>query len=102
MLVCIDMLVPLKLYIYFVQLRKRQADMKNVSISELRAKLLKYLTLVHQGEQFNITSKGKVLATLTPPVSQQDAAKTKLGKLASTAVIHDVISPIEDSWVAMK
>ncbi len=76
--------------------------MRNVSISELRARLLKYLTLVQQGEEINVTSKGKVLATLTPPVSQQDAAKTKLGKLAGTAVIHDVISPIEDRWDALK
>ena len=102
MLACLVMLIPLKLYVYLVQLRQRQADMKNVSISELRANLLKYLTLVQQGEPINVTSKGKVLATLTPPVSQQDAAKLKLGKLAGTAVIHDVISPIEDSWDAMK
>ena len=96
------MLIPLKLYVYFVQLRKRQTGMKSVSISELRANLLKYLTLVQRGEQINVTSKGKVLATLNSPVSQQDAAKAKLGKLAGTAVIHDVISPIEDSWDAMK
>jgi len=96
------MLIPLKLYIYFVQIKKRQADMKRVSISELRANLLKYLTLVQQGEQISVTSKGRVLATLNSPVSQQDAAKAKLGKLAETAVIHDVISPVEDSWDAMK
>ncbi len=76
--------------------------MKNVSISELRARLLKYLTLVQQGEPINVTSKGKVLATLIPPVSQQDAAKTLLEKLAKSAVIHDVVSPIEDRWDAMK
>jgi len=76
--------------------------MKNVSISELRAKLLKYLTLVQQGEQINVTSKGNVLATLNPPVSQQDAAKIKLENLARTAVIHDVISPSKDGWDAMK
>jgi len=76
--------------------------MKNVSISELRANLLKYLTLVQHGEQINVTSKGNVLATLTPPVSQQNAARTKLSKLAETAVIHDVLSPTEESWDAMK
>lgn len=76
--------------------------MKNVSISEFRANLLKYLKLVQQGEPINVTSKGDVMATLTPPVSRQDVAKTKLGKLAKTAVIHDVVSPNEDSWDAMK
>ena len=76
--------------------------MKNVSISELRANLLKYLKLVQQGEHINVTSKGSLMATLTPPVSLQDAAKTKLEKLAKTAVVHDVISPIGDGWDALK
>ena len=76
--------------------------MKNVSISEFRANLLKYLTLVQQGEEINVTSKGNLMATLTPPVSQQNAARAKLEKLAKTAVIHDVISPIEDEWDALQ
>jgi len=76
--------------------------MKNVSISELRANLLKYLKLVQQGEAINVTSKGSVMATLTPPVSQQQAARFKLEKLATTAVIHDVVSPIGESWDALQ
>lgn len=76
--------------------------MKNVSISELRARLLHYLSLVQQGEEIDVTSKGRVLATLTPPVSLQNSAREKLDKLAGTAVIHDVISPVEDSWDALK
>ena len=96
------MLIPLKLYTYVVQLRKRSVDVKNVSISEFRAHLLKYLTLVQQGKAINVTSKGNVMATLTPPVGRQDVAKIKLGKLAKTAVIHDVVSPLADSWNAMK
>ena len=77
-------------------------DMKNVSISKFRAHLLKYLTQAQRGEQINITSKGKLLATLTAPLSQQNAARTKLRELAKTAVIHDVLSPIDESWDAMK
>lgn len=96
------MFTPLKLYIHFVQLRRRGTDMKNVSISEFRANLLKYLTLAKHGEQINVTSKGNLLATLSPPVSQQNAARTKLRELAKTAVLHDVLSPTEESWDAMK
>jgi prevent-host-death family protein len=96
------MLLLLKMYIYLVQPSKRNIDMKNVSISELRANLLRYLKLVQQGEQINVTSKGNVMATLTPPVSQQDAARAKLAKLAETAVIHDVVSPIEAEWDVLK
>lgn len=76
--------------------------MKNVSITELRANLLKYLKIAQHGEQINVISKGTLLATLTPPVSQHNAAKAKLKKLAKTAAIHDVLSPTGDSWDAMK
>jgi len=74
--------------------------MKSVSISEFRANLLKYLKLVQQGEPINVTSKGNVMASLTPPASLQDAARAKLDALAATAVIHDVTSPIDETWEA--
>ena len=96
------MFTSVKLYICFVQQRRRSTDMKNVSISEFRANLLKYLMRVKHGEQINVTSKGDLLATLSPPASQQNAARTKLRELANTAVLHDVLSPIEESWDAMK
>ena len=76
--------------------------MKTVSISELRANLLKYLIIVQHGEHINVTSKGRPLAILSPPVSQHKAAKTKLKKLANTASVHDVLTPIGDSWDALK
>ena len=96
------MLTTLNLYITSVQHDNQNTDMKNVSISEFRANLLKYLTLTQHGERINVTSKGRVLATLTPPVSQQDAARIKLEKLAKTAVIHDVTTAIDGSWDALK
>ncbi len=76
--------------------------MKSVTISEFRSNLLKYLKNAQHGEQINVTSKGTPLATLAPPVSQHKNAKTRLRNLAKTAVIHDVLSPIEGSWDAMK
>jgi len=99
---CFDMLTSLKLYIYSVQVFRKSIGMENVSISEFRANLLKYLTLVQQGAQINVTSKGRVMATLTPPLSQQDTARTKLAELAETATIHDVVSPTGESWNVMK
>lgn len=92
--------VNLNLYIYSVQHHKQTTTMKSVSISEFRANLLKYLKLVQQGEPINVTSKGNVMASLTPPASLQDAARAKLDALASTAVIHDVTSPIDETWEA--
>ena len=90
------------LYVSIVHNDPDAFRMKTVSISELRANLLKYLKIVQGGERINVTSKGRPLATLTPPVSQHDAAKDRLKKLAKTADIHDVLSPTGDSWDALK
>jgi len=76
--------------------------MKQVTISEFRANLLKYLKTVQRGEPMNITSKGAMLATLIPPVGQHDAAKAKLEQLAKTAEINDVVTKVGESWDAMK
>jgi len=76
--------------------------MKSVTISEFRANLLKYLKNAQHGEQINVTSRGAPLATLTPPISQHNAAKARLKNLSKTAIIHDVLTPIEKSWDAMK
>lgn len=76
--------------------------MIQVNISEFRSNLLKYLKNVQLGEQINVTSKGTLLATVVPPVNQRDAAKAELSKLAKTAVIHDVVSPVETDWDIME
>ena len=76
--------------------------MQNVNISELRNNLLKYLKIAQQGEQINITSKGLLLATLSPPITQQESANIKLKELAKTAIINDIVSPIENRCDAMK
>jgi len=76
--------------------------MINVTISELRANLLKYLKIAQKGEPINVTSKGSPLATLTPPLSLRNKAKAKLRKLAKTAVVNDVVSPTSEIWKVMK
>lgn len=76
--------------------------MKKVSISELRANLLKYLQQVHGGQQIDVTSKGIVMATLVPPLAEREAAGAKLAELAETAVIHDVVTPVDEEWEAAR
>jgi prevent-host-death family protein len=96
------MLIPIDLYIYVVQHAERSVIVKNVSISELRANLLQYLTRVQQGERIEVTSRGTVLATLVPPVNGRDAARARLDELAASAEIGDVLSPIGEDWEAAR
>ncbi len=76
--------------------------MMDVTITELRANLLKYLKIAQRGEKINVTSKGAALATLTAPIARRNEAKEKLKRLAKTAVINDIISPTNEDWDAMK
>lgn len=71
-----------------------------VNISELRANLLKYLEKANGGEQITVTTNGKVLATITPPVDRRTSARKQLEQLAATARIHDITNPIDSEWNA--
>lgn len=75
-------------------------SMETVNISDLRANLLKYLEKANSGQHITVTSNGKVLATLSPPVEQREAAKNQLRALSETARIHDVTGPIDVDWEA--
>ena len=74
--------------------------METVNISDLRANLLTYLEKANAGQQITVTTNGKILATLSPPVQQREAAKSQLSALAATAKIHDATSPIKVDWDA--
>jgi prevent-host-death family protein len=75
--------------------------MKTVNISEFRANLLKFLEIANAGQQISITSNGKLLATVSPPVDQQTTAREQLTALAATARIGDIVGPIEAEWEAL-
>jgi prevent-host-death family protein len=72
--------------------------MQTVNISDFRANLLKYLEKANAGEQISVTTNGRLLATITPPVKQKQQAKQQLTHLAESAHIEDVLSPTGSSW----
>jgi len=74
--------------------------MENIAVSVLRSKIMSVLKEVEVGSTINITSRGKVVARLVPPDFNRRIAKDKLNALSKTAIIQDVISPIDDVWEA--
>ena len=74
--------------------------METVNISEFRAKLLKYMDIANSGKKIMITSNGKHLATICPPDNQKEIARDQLSALAGSAVIHDIVSPVDVAWDA--
>ena len=72
--------------------------MDTIAVSKLRSNLMKVLKEIKSGTSVDITSRGKVVARLVPPDFTRDAARQKLEALSKTAVIHDVLSPIDEIW----
>lgn len=74
--------------------------MRKVKVSELRQYLPSFLKRVRQGEEYQITLHGKVIARLTPELEDSDRVKASLAELRKTAQLGDVISPLGESWDA--
>ena len=72
--------------------------MVKVAISEFRAHMSKYLMYVMEGKEVLLTSRGKEVAELKQPTDRKEAAKAQLKKLARTAKVSDVVSPVADKF----
>ena len=72
--------------------------MHEIKLSELQQHLPAYLKQVRAGEEIWITSHGKVVARLLPPLSVPIKAKEALRKLRKHSIIGDVISPVGEKW----
>jgi prevent-host-death family protein len=72
--------------------------MNAVAVSHLRNHLQEYLLRIQRGEKIVITSRGKEVALLIPHQSEQSEAKKILKQLSKTAIVGDVLSPIDSYW----
>lgn len=76
--------------------------MEKIAVSEFRANLVGFLKRVERGEIITLTSRGHEVAKIVPPDNKMEHAREALKKLQKTAVIVDVLSPIEEEWEVMK
>lgn len=76
--------------------------MERVAVSEFRANLVNFLKRVERGEIITLTSRGHEVAKIIPPDNKTENARNTLLKLRKTAVIGDILSPIEDKWEVLK
>ena len=76
--------------------------MDPISITEFRNHLPAYLKYVHKGEEIKISSRGHVIARVIPEKDLKENAKTQLKALRKTAFVGDIISPLNETWSAMK
>jgi len=76
--------------------------MEKIAVSEFRANMLGILKKVEKGEVIALTSRGHEVAKIIPPDDRMEEARKALRHLRKTAVIGDVLSPIEDEWKVMQ
>jgi antitoxin (DNA-binding transcriptional repressor) of toxin-antitoxin stability system len=73
-------------YIQSVQI---EGAMKEVNVTELRQKLPAYLAQVQRGERVRVTSRGKVIAEISPPSADIDNAALARKLLRGSVVRYD-------------
>ena len=78
------------------------ATKQTVNISDFRSNLLKYLEKANSGEQISVTTNGRLIATITPPINQKKLAQQQLEQLAKSAKLTDVTTPLDPEWDANK
>ena len=73
---------------------------RKVSMSEFRRHLSEYVQAAKRGSEIEITSRGNVVARVTPARDPVAEARTELMALRGKAFVGDVISPIDVQWDA--
>lgn len=74
--------------------------MADINVTTLRQHLPEYLARVERGEHIRVTSRGRVIAEITPPSPEPDAAKAARARLKGSllrfdAPLEPVIAPEE-------
>ena len=76
--------------------------MESIGVSKLRENMVLFLNKVQRGKSITITSRGTEIAMLIPVKKKEEASRNALKQLRKTAVVGDVVSPIEEEWKALK
>lgn len=75
--------------------------MQAVNITEFRQNLPQYIKKVREGEEIQVTSRGKTVARMMPAESEQEAAMQRIKSWRGTLKITgDIVSPVisPDAW----
>ena len=74
--------------------------MEKILIKQFTGNPENFLKQVAAGKTIIILDGGKIIAKLVPPDYSTIAAREKLEQLQKTAVVGDVLSPIETEFVS--
>lgn len=71
-------------------------EMRNVGIRELKNKLSRYLRLVKEGKEVQITDRGRIIARIIPYSEQLPSDAARLYEMASEGIVRLPERPLSD------
>ena len=74
--------------------------MQQLSVTTFRKQLPSYLGKVRKGEELSLTSRGRVIARVVPPVDERTKAIEQLEALRKDCSIGDITTPLDTVWEA--
>ena len=74
--------------------------MISVGISEFRTNMSMFLQRVQEGEIISLLLRDKEIAKLVPPDYARAVARQTLADLRQTAVVGDLLAPLDETWDA--
>lgn len=74
--------------------------MEQINVTDFRQNLPSFLQRVAEGERFQITVRGKVVARLESDVDEAERAWARILSCRPGSVVGDVMTPIESDWTA--
>ncbi|MEO8300066.1 MAG: type II toxin-antitoxin system prevent-host-death family antitoxin [Burkholderiales bacterium] len=75
--------------------------MADVNVTTLRQHLPEYLARVAKGERLQVTSRGRLIAEITPPPVREDASSAARARLKGSVLRYDApTDPVlpDDEW----
>jgi antitoxin (DNA-binding transcriptional repressor) of toxin-antitoxin stability system len=68
---------------------RREPGMISVKVTDLRQNLPAYLERVRKGQRIRVTSRGRVIAELSPPSAEPDEVEAARSLLRGSVVRYD-------------
>jgi prevent-host-death family protein len=70
--------------------------MLTINVTEFRKCLPAYLKCVQEGDEIQLTNRGKTIARIVPAEDEAEAARERLEAIRGTAIVGDIIGSMED------
>lgn len=76
--------------------------MESIALNQIQENVDEFLKKIRNGKFLLITFEGREIGKFVPTGGVMETARKKLEQIRKTAVVEDVLSPIDEEWEAIK